>query len=64
MFADPSGMTGENWRFTMDKKVIVDVVVDNAKYIAKAVVVCAGVGFSVITAASEISKGVEFFAKK
>lgn len=60
MFADPSGMTGENWRFTMDKKVIVDVVVD----IAKAVVVCAGVGFSVITAASEISKGVEFFAKK
>lgn len=63
MFADPSGMTGENWRFTMDKKVIV-VVVDNAKYIAKAVVVCAGVGFSVITAASEISKGVEFFAKK
>lgn len=48
----------------MDKKVIVDVVVDNAKYIAKAVVVCAGVGFSVITAASEISKGLEFFAKK
>nr|DAQ75072.1 MAG TPA: hypothetical protein [Caudoviricetes sp.] len=48
----------------MDKKVIVDVVVDNAKYIAKAVVVCAGVGFSVITAVSEISKGLGYFAKK
>lgn len=45
----------------MDKKVVVEAVVNTAKFVAKATVVCAGVGLSVLTTANEINKGLEFF---
>jgi hypothetical protein len=48
----------------MDKKVVIESVVNVAKYVAKATVVCAGVGLSVLTTANEINKGLEFFSKK
>ena len=48
----------------MDKKVVVEQVVNVVKYIGKATIVCAGVGLSVLTTANEINKGLEFFSKK
>lgn len=48
----------------MDKKVLVEQAVKAVKYVAKATVVCAGVGLSVLTTANEINKGLEFFSKK
>lgn len=48
----------------MDKKIIAEQVVNAVKYVAKATVVCAGVGLSVLTTANEINKGLEFFSKK
>lgn len=48
----------------MDKKVVVEAVVNGVKFVAKATVVCAGVGLSVLTTANEINKGLEFFSKK
>nr|DAK52821.1 MAG TPA: hypothetical protein [Caudoviricetes sp.] len=48
----------------MDKKVILEQVASAVKYVAKATVVCAGVGLSVLTTANEINKGLEFFSKK
>ena len=48
----------------MDKKVLVEQAVKAVKYVAKATVVCAGVGLSVLTSANEINKGLEFFSKK
>ena len=48
----------------MDKKVVIESAVKAVKYVAKATVVCAGVGLSVLTTANEINKGLEFFSKK
>ena len=48
----------------MDKKVVIEQAVKAVKYVAKATVVCAGVGLSVLTTANEINKGLEFFSKK
>lgn len=48
----------------MDKKLVVEAVVKGTKYAVKAVVVCAGVGLSVLTTANEINKGLEFFNRK
>ena len=48
----------------MDKKIIAEQVVNVVKYVAKATVVCAGVGLSVLTTANEINKGLEFFNRK
>lgn len=48
----------------MDKQVVIKSVVEAAKYVAKATVVCAGVGLSVLTTANEINKGLEFFNRK
>lgn len=53
-------MTGRLETF-MDKKVMVEAVVNTAKFVAKATIVCAGVGLSVLTTANEINKGLEFF---
>ena len=48
----------------MDKKVLVENGVKLVKFVVKGTIVCVGVGLSVLTTASEINKGLEFFSKK